>query len=279
MIRILFLTWAVLVLSYPAVAQNVDMTAGQNGEPLSIDAAGGIEWDQQKKIFTAMGPATATRGIMVLNADELRAYYRDAKGGKSEIFRLDAIGHVKITTPGRVATGGLAVYDVDKSVIVLKDGNPVKMIAGNDVITAKDQIEFWDKRNLAVARGDAVAVHQDKRLYADVMTAHFIKQANGKTQVGRIEAFDNVRIDTANEHVFSDRGAYNVPTGLARLTGSVKIKRGGNVLKGCSADIDLNTGISRLNTCSGSAQNGSNTNPQHPSTGRVHGVLAPRGKK
>jgi len=259
-------------------AQGIDMKAGSSGEPLTIDASGGLEWNQKEKIFTAAGPAKATRGIMVLDADELRAYYRDTPSGSSEIFRLDAIGNVTITTPGRVATGGYAVYDVDKSVIVLKDGNPVKLVSGNDVITAQGQMEFWDKRDVAVARGKARAIHADKQIQADVLTAHFIKTKGGKTDIERIEAFDGVRIDTPNEQAFSDRAAYNVPTGLARLTGSVKIKRGDNVLNGCSADIDLNTGINRLNTCD-NAKGTPKLDTTPDASGRVHGVLSPKGKK
>jgi len=262
----------------PVSAQGMDMTSGSGGLPLSIDASGGIEWNQKEKVFTAAGPAKATRGDMVLDADELRAYYRELPTGSSEIFRLDAIGNVRITTPGRVATGGYAVYDVDKSVIVLKEGNPVKMISGADVISADGQLEFWEQKDLAVARGNAVAVHADKRIQAAVMTAHFIKTKAGKTEVGRIEAFDGVRIDTKSEQVFSDQAAYNVPTGLARLTGSVKIKRGDNILNGCSADIDLNTGINRLNTCPGEKASGQQKTGSTP-TSRVHGVLSPRGKK
>jgi len=279
--RIQFLILFLTALTFgggTACAQGMELKAGAEALPLTIDATGGIEWNQKEQLFIAAGPATATRGEMVLDADELRAYYREAPAGGSEIFRLDAVGNVRITTPGRVATGGLAIYDVDKSVIVLKNGNPVKLVAGPDVITTEGQLEFWDKRDLAVARGNADAVRADRRIRADVITAHFVTGEDGKTQVGRVEAFDNVRIDTANEQVFSDRAAYNVPTGLARLTGSVKIKRGENIINGCSADIDLNTGISRLNSCAdATSQTPGQTGTQTP--GRVHGVLTPKGKK
>lgn len=272
----------------PSRAQGLNLGGG-DGEAITIDAGGGVEWNQETKVFVAAGPATATQGEMVVDADEMRAYYRDGATGKSEIFRLDAIGNVRITTPGRVATGGHAVYDVDKSVVVLKDGNPVKMISGGDVIIAKDQLEFWETRQLAVARGGAQAAREDKRIRSEVMTAHFQKDKAGKTYVELIEAFDNVRIDTPQEQVFSERGAYNVPTGLARLTGSVKIIRGGNQINGCSADIDLNTGISRMNSCEGAggsvrgttqgksrAEPGPKNQTSPPTSSRVHGVLSPK---
>jgi len=281
----------VVAMLFPTVlfAQALDLRGGEDGQPIAIDADGGIEWNQNDNVFIASGPATATQGEMVLKADELRAYYRDKATGKSQIFRLDAIGTVRITSPGRLATGGRAVYDVDKAVVVLKDANPVKLISGSDVITATGQMEFWDQRSLAVARGGAQATRANKRIRANVLTAYFSKGPKGKSRLELIEAFDNVRIDTDTEQVFSDRAAYNVPTGLARLTGSVKIRRGTNVLQGCSADIDLNTGISRLNSCKGQGGGVSGTTKAPKSTpqgglgagndtqsGRVRGVLTPK---
>ena len=265
-----------------AHAQGMDLGGG--GLPVAIDAQGGIEWRQNEQVFIATGPARATRGELTIDADEMRAYYRDGQGGKSEVFRLDAVGNVKISTPGRVATGGHAVYDVDKSVIVLKDGKPVTLTSGPDVITTNGQLEFWEQRKLAVARGTGVggaeAAQGDKRIRAEVLTAHFVSGPDGQTMLQRVEAFDNVRITTANEQAFSERAAYNVPTGLARLTGSVKIKRGVNEINGCSADIDLNTGVSRMNSCDGQSVKGSGSpsaSPQGGSSGsRVHGVLSPR---
>lgn len=264
----------------PAWAQSVDLIGGPGNQAITIDAEGGIEWSQKDQLFIATGPARATRGDMVLDADEMRAYYRPAaSGGSSEVFRLDALGHVRITAPGRVATGGHAVYDVDSAVIVLKDASPVTLTSGEDVITANEQMEFWDQRNMAVARGGAKAVRADKTISADVLTAHFVPDKQGKSELNTVEAFDNVVIVTKSERAFANRAAYNVPTGLARLTGSVKIVRGENVINGCSADIDLNSGISRMNKCEdGAPVSGAGLSGGQPAAPRVHGVLTPMNK-
>ena len=44
----------------------------------------------------------------------------------------------------------------------------------------------------------------------------------------------------------SNRGVYDVETGIAKLTGSVKITSGTNQLNGEYAEVNLNTGVSRL---------------------------------
>ena len=107
-------------------------------------------------------------------------------------------------------------------------------------------IEYWEKRGLAVARGDAIAIRGDNRLRADVLRAHFEKDEKGKASVRRVDAIDNVVITTPDEIVRSNRGKYDVKTGIARLTGSVRITRGNNQLNGANAEINLNTGVSKL---------------------------------
>ena len=46
------------------------------------------------------------------------------------------------------------------------------MTTTTDVVTARDSLEWYDQKQVAVARGDAVAVRDDaKRIRADVLTA------------------------------------------------------------------------------------------------------------
>ena len=122
----------------------------------------------------------------------------------------------------------------------------VRMETATDRITARDSLEYWEKRNLAVARGDAIAERGENKLRADVLTAHFLKDANGKSRVRQVDAFDNIVITTPDEIVRSNRGVYDVETGIAKLTGSVKITRGTNQLNGEYAEVNLTTGVSQL---------------------------------
>lgn len=244
-------------------AQTLGFGAGGD-TPIEISADNGIEWQQEGTLFLANGNATAVRGDVTVRGDTLRAYYRDKPGGGSDVWRLDAEGAVVISSPGEKAYGEVATYDVDNSVLVLSGGKPTRLVTPDDTLTATGQLEYWQARKMAVARGGAQAVRADKRLKADVLVAHFEADAQGSDRIQRIEAFDRVRIDTATEIVTSDRGAYNVESGIATLTGSVKIIRDDNILDGCRAVVNLNTGISRLFGCEGATG------------GRVRGLLTPK---
>ncbi len=69
---------------------------------------------------------------------------------------------------------------------------------------------------------------------------------SGGMDLERADAYGHVALTTAQERVTGDRGDYNMETGIATVSGSVKITRQGNELDGGYAHVDLNTGISKL---------------------------------
>jgi lipopolysaccharide export system protein LptA len=270
-----FGAWSVLGAS--AVAQTLGLSTLGAGAPLEVVADGGIEWRQNNKLFIARGNARATRGEVTIYADEITAAYRDApdaQGGmRSKVFRLEAAGAVRIVSTEEKAFGDRVVYDVDSEVFVLT-GRSIRLITETDEIRSRDSLEYWAAKKLAVARGQAVAIRGERRLRADILTAHFHtgERAKGGDDRGRIElieAFDNIWIRTPTDVVRGDRGAYDVESGIATLAGSVKITRGGNQLNGDYAQVNLRTGVSRLLADPAGAAG----------SGRVFGLIRPEGKE
>ena len=287
---------AVLCLSISARAQQLDLS---HGGPIDITAREGIEWRQVEQEVIARGDARAIRGNVTVTADRLTAWYRkkggtqtihanpasglpgDPSTGGNEIYRLQADGHVHVFTATDHAQGDKATYDLDQSVLVMT-GRDLKLTTPNDVITAKDDLEYWPQKHMAVARGNAVVVTNDaKRIAADTLVAYTTDNpppnsakpatapgpakpsddplaSSGKLQ--RVEAFGNVSIRTVTDTVTGDRGVYVPDTGMARLGGNVRITRGQNQLSGAEADVNMKTGIATL-----IAQK----------SGRVHGLVVP----
>ena len=252
----LVLAPALMCLSPAAQAQSLDITSAGDGGPIEILADDGIEWHQEEKVFVARGNARAIRETVTVDSDVLRAYYRETDGG-TEIWRMDANGSVEIRSPTETIYGDEAIYDVINGVLVVK-GEDIRFVAGDDLITAEQQLEYWETKQMAVARGDAMIKRPDRTVYGDVLAAYFSRDASGTTSVNRVDAYDNVKIVTINDTATSDRGVYNVDTGVATLTGNVNIMRGQNTLSGCKAVVDLNTGISKLFAC----ENGTETRVQ-----------------
>jgi lipopolysaccharide export system protein LptA len=245
-----------LLLSHAAVAQGISL--GQKSDvPIEVEADQGIEWLRDQQVYLARGNAKATRGQVTVYGDTLTARYRPRSGakapatessggtGNTEIYQLEAVGNVRITTPTETAWADRAVYDADQAVIVLL-GHNLKLQTKTDVLTARDSLEYWDKRQLAVARGDALAVHDDRRIRADTLSAQFVEVQGQGQKLQRADAFGNVEVRTQLEVARGDKGVYLADREVATLIGNVRITRGDNQLNGEVAEVDMKTGVSRL---------------------------------
>ncbi len=162
-----------------AAAQGLNLGGGANDtRPIDITADTGIEWRQQAQLYIARGHAVATRGTTEVDADTLTAHYRPSKSktaeGGNEVYRLDADGHVVIKGPNQTVVGDQATYDIDRQFAIVT-GKALKLTTPTDVVTARDSFEWYDDKQIAVARGDAVAVRGDRHIRADVLTAHMTK--------------------------------------------------------------------------------------------------------
>ena len=212
--------------------------------PIEIQADNGIEWHKKTKTYIAHGNARAKQGDVSIYADQLTAFFRQNKTGFNEIWRINAEGRVKIVSPGKRAYGTKGVYDIDRGIFVLT-GKP-QLITKTEHLSAQRSLEFWEKKSLAVARGNAIATKGNQKLKADILTAYFVKLSDGKTEVSKVEAFKNVLVSTTEEIIRANRGLYDIQTGIVVLKGSVKITRGKDQLNGDLAEVNLKTGISRL---------------------------------
>jgi lipopolysaccharide export system protein LptA len=276
--------------------------------PINITSSQGIEWRQADQEVIATGNAKAVRGNVTVTADSLIAHYRkkttpvsaaNAKpaspapapaasanpedvldNGSSEIYQLDAIGHVHIYNATDNAYGDHAVYNMDQAVLVLT-GAHLKLTTPNDVVTAKHSIEYYSVKRMAVARGDALIVAKDGRsIAADTLVGYLAPPtgqagAAGATSSGpagqpdmlegggklqKVDAIGHVVIRTPTELAAGDRGVYLPQEGKARLGGNVHIIRGPNQLNGADALLNTKTGVARL---------------LPPKGGQVYGVIVP----
>ena len=300
-----------------AQAQAIDLS---HGGPINVTAAGGIDWDQNAQTVTAHDDARATRGDATVTADRLIAHYRKkavppggdpvkrvsmepapaasgvpaaatppgaapADTGNNEIYRLEADGHVHIFTPTDQAWGDHAIYDIDQAVLVLT-GHGLRLTTPQDVLTARDAMEYWSAKHMSVARGDATATSADgRRITADTLVGYTVDNSapgakpaapvpppkkpaaggdelasSGKLQ--RVEAFGHVVIRTATDIVTGDRGRYEPDTGIAHVLGNVHVTRGANQLNGAAAVVNMKTGLATMTQAPGA---------------RVHGLVVPNG--
>lgn len=279
-----------LLAASPGSAQTPSLGgfgAQDSGKPIGIEASQGVEWQQNNRLYIARGNARATRSDDSVYADTLYAFYRAAtpqtvstaqhkgsdpfSGGSTDIYRLEADGNVRFTTPTQTVYGDHAVYDVDQAVLVVT-GKNLKMVTLRDQVTARDALEWYDRKQLGVARGNALAVRDDRRVHGDILTSTMEKSAKGPAHIGRIDAHGNVVVASSDQIARGDAGVYNLDTGIATLQGHVKLTRGDNELRGNYAVVDMNKHVSRMLTAPPSVR------PGAVPRARVEGLLVPRRK-
>lgn len=229
-----------------AQAESSDpLSPGSSNAPIEIEAEGGLEWRRNEKLYVARGNAKAKRGDLTVTADTLSARYRDKPGGSSEIWQIEADGNVRMAWPGRTITGGHAVYNFDTRVLRVTGGN-LGVDTGEEKLTAVESLEYQDGPQIAIARGDATVVQENRTVRADLMTGHFKRQADGKTELVRVEADGNVKVKTPDTFASSAKGDYDLTTEVMTMSGDVKVTNGGNQFNGEYAEVNVKTGVSRL---------------------------------
>ena len=276
---------AALFAAGAASAQQIDMSSGG---PVEVTARDGFEMQENAQQVIATGDARAVRGDVTVIADKLIAHYRkkalppgqaapppsaagEPDSGSTEIYRLEADGHVRIFTPTDQAVGDHAIYDIDQAVMVMT-GKAMKLTTPQQVLTARDSMEYYSLQHMSVGRGNAVVITDDGRRLAGDILVGYTEDPNAPTAAGapapkpvaakpgatpsdpvaasgklkRVEAFGNVEVRTAVDIVRGERGLYLPNTGMARIVGHVRITHGQNQMAGPAADVNMKTGIAHL---------------------------------
>ena len=244
------ITWLFFVLIIGAAlsimaSANAKLDPSGSNQPIEINADQGIEWLSEEKVYLARGNANAKQGDLSMRADILKAFYRNTKSEKDEIYRIEANGKVLINNLIQTVSGENGIYDLDQSLIVMSGGN-LQLDTGKEVVRASDSLEFWEKSKIAVARGDASATRQKRTIRASLLTVQFVEDKNGNLKAKQIDAQGGVLITTPTEVIVGNEGIYNVIEELVTLSGDVKITRGDNQLNGSMAEVNLQNGFSRL---------------------------------
>jgi len=286
----------------PAGTARAQLGTADNGLPINIAADNGIEWQQNQQLYIARGDAVATRGPASSKGDTLIAHYREVKPGattpgtatnvsattgagaapavgatgsntqtNTEIYRVEADGNVTITRDNRVVVGDHADYDMDQGIGIVR-GKALKMTTASDTVTARDTLEWYDTKQIAVARGDAVAVHNGRTIKADTLTSYMVKTApdapgaaappkpapapapaNGakpadtdSSKISRIDGQGHVVVVNEPDIGRGDYAVYNADTGICTLLGNVTLTRGTDVVTGQYAVMNMKTNISRI---------------------------------
>lgn len=136
-----------------------------------------------------------------------------------------------------------------------------------------DRLEVRTEDNRAIFEGSVEAVQEDLTLKADRVVVHYqpgrsLGSEGGAPTIARIDVAGHVHLTSPSESVESQWGVYDLEARLITLGGNVLLKRGEARLEGDRLLVDLQSGVTTLETAdTGAAQTGK--------PGRVKGRFVP----
>lgn len=259
------------------------LSKGKDDSPIIIEAEKSVVCDETAQKCVATGAASAQKGTSKVYGDVLTVYFKE-EGKKREVTAMTADGHVRMTTPTETAYGEHAHYDAALDRIILTGGN-LKIVTPNEILTARDSIEYYHGENKGVARGNAIAQFPEKKqlIQADTLVAYF-KSAAAKAEqkkegddeenlaLERVEAEGNILASGPNGIVTGGRGVYQDKTKIVEVFHNVKLTQDKNVIEGEYAKFNLETNVAEMYPQSPNAQ-------QDKPLKRISGIIMPKSTK
>lgn len=128
-----------------------------------------------------------------------------------------------------------------------------------------DSLEVRQAEQIAIFTGSVEAKQGDLTLTADKLDVHFDQDAEDAEDsetgsIRKVIAVGSVFLATPTETAQGSWAEYDVETGMIRMTGDVILNQGANAIRGEALNIDLNSGLGRMESSGG---------------GRVQSVFAP----
>jgi len=132
--------------------------------------------------------------------------------------------------PVKIESDALEVRDKSHQATFI---GKVKLVQGETTIQCKMLVIFYEDSSAPAPKKGAQTAQKGGAL-------------GGGTQIKRAEAKGDVLVTQKDQTAKGDNGVFDVKSNTITLTGSVVVTQGANVLRGDRMLVDLNTGVSRV---------------------------------
>jgi lipopolysaccharide export system protein LptA len=205
--------FAIIFFYYLPLVWGLELSSNQ---PIEIESTQGIECHHKTRACVARGNAVARQGHFLIFGHTLIAQFKKGGAGQQKLWMIKAKKNIKIySQPSQEAFATFAEYSINKNLLTL---------AGHAKI-------YESVKN--------------RTIQADRIIA-YLKRENGKNKIEKISADGHVTLRTPTEVVSGSEGTYLSHRDFIIIKGDVKITRDEGQLNGTYAEVDLDTGISKM---------------------------------
>lgn len=120
-----------------------------------------------------------------------------------------------------------------------------------------DRSELFGRDDAALFYGDVHVEQGELDLFSDRLHVFYsLPEGAADPEIHRLDATGNVRLQSPSESASSEWGVYDVTERLITLGGNVVMTRGDSRLEGERLEIDLETGVTKLDGKTTESQSG-----------------------
>ncbi|MCH8684055.1 LptA/OstA family protein [Pedomonas mirosovicensis] len=110
-----------------------------------------------------------------------------------------------------------------------------------------DRFEVRDRENIAVFQGNVKVNQANLTLEANTVRVYYDRAQNNDLAILRIDANGNVQLTSPSERALGNYGIYDVKQRQITLVGNVRLIKGESTLNGDRLQVNLDSGVIRLN--------------------------------
>mgnify|MGYP001466184775 CR=1 FL=1 len=237
------LLFYLIFFSYPFSVLSKNENA-ESKSKLTVEADVSLEWFEKEKYYLAKGNVLLTKDDLKLNANEVRANYKEEKG-ENILKKIVAKGNVTLTKGKVKATGKFMTYDIETKTALIS-GNFQTFSSPSGYIESNKILMFNDLTSEAQAIGKVkIILVNNTKIYADDIKADFTGKAKS---LQKAIAKGNVIIKNSlqGKESKADIGIYNSSNNTIELKGNVVIINQDSTIKGSKGITNIKTGVSQI---------------------------------
>ncbi|MEM8800333.1 MAG: LptA/OstA family protein [Pseudomonadota bacterium] len=109
-----------------------------------------------------------------------------------------------------------------------------------------EQVEVRERENVALFGGMVEVTQGRLKLFADSLRVYYEPSESANVPITRLDVQGRVKLNSPSERVEGDWGIYDIERELVTMGGAVKLTRGETVIQGTRLELDLRTGLAKL---------------------------------
>ncbi len=237
--RIFFFTIFSILFLYVASASELNVN-----NKIEIKASDRLEWHQLENKIVAYGDVVVKSSFFSLNANEIVGFY-EGQIGKGKVQRLIANVDAVFATSQIIINSNFMNYDLVKETLLVK-GDNISMFSNMGTIYSQNRLIYDKDEKKIILDGNVLIILKNPK--AKINANRLIMKIDENENITNVKAIDkvNVKLENSQQNISSDTAELLYLEQKINFEGNVIIEQNESFLKGNSAEIDFEKGLSSI---------------------------------